>query len=115
MDPWEEKMNKKEKKNMKEHFDKLEYVIDTYYGIPSRFPCGERFIDEVSPKPNYPTYFDTFPGSRYFTFKDFENDGFHFRQPWVFGVHEEVQRLRKRMNKMADETEELKELMSRRP
>ncbi|XP_013624015.1 PREDICTED: uncharacterized protein LOC106329980 [Brassica oleracea var. oleracea] len=118
MDPWEEKMNKKEKKEkkkMNEHFDKLGYVTDAHYGIPIRFPCGERFIDEVSLKPKYPTYFDTFPGIRYFPFKNFENDSLHFRQPWVFGVHEEVQRLRKRMNKMADEIEEIKELMSRRP
>ncbi|KAF2579507.1 hypothetical protein F2Q68_00001956 [Brassica cretica] len=88
MDPWEEKMNKKEKKEkkkMNEHFDKLGYVTDAHYGIPIRFPCGERFIDE--------------------------NDGLHFRQPWVFGVHEEVQLLRKR----TDEIEEIKELMSRRP
>lgn len=72
MDPWEEKMKKKEKKKMKEHFDKLGQVTDAHYGIPSRFPYGEQFIHDVFPKPKYPTYFDTFPGSRYFTFKDFE-------------------------------------------
>ncbi|CAF2098819.1 BnaA05g17870D [Brassica napus] len=38
------------------------------------------------------------------------NDGLHFRQPWVFDVQEEVQRLKKRMNKMADEIAELKSL-----
>ncbi|KAG2295769.1 hypothetical protein Bca52824_042438 [Brassica carinata] len=38
------------------------YVTDAYYGIPSRFPCGERVINEVSPKPKYPTDFDIFMG-----------------------------------------------------
>ena len=36
------------------------------------------------------------------------NDGFHFRQPWVFGVQEEVQMLRKRVDVMAAEIAELK-------
>ncbi|CDY13572.1 BnaC02g23830D [Brassica napus] len=48
------------------------YVTDVIYGIPSRCPRGERVIDEVSPNPKYPTDVDTFPGSRYFTCKDFE-------------------------------------------
>ncbi|CAN6816127.1 unnamed protein product [Brassica oleracea] len=56
------KMNKREKKKIKEHFDMIGYVTDAYYGIPSRFPCGERVINEVSPKPKYPTDFDIFMG-----------------------------------------------------
>ncbi|KAG2298767.1 hypothetical protein Bca52824_035239 [Brassica carinata] len=100
---------------MRENFDMIGYVTDAHYVIPSRCPCGERIIDEVSPKPKYPTDFDTSPGSRYFTCKDFENGGLHYSQPWVIGVQEEIHRLRKRMNKMANEIDELKELMSRRP
>ncbi|KAG2312039.1 hypothetical protein Bca4012_026571 [Brassica carinata] len=115
MDPCYEKMNKREKKKTREHFDMIGYVTDAHYGIPSRYPCGERIIDEVSPKSMYSTDIDTFPESRYFTSKDFENDGLHFHQPWVIGVQEEIHWLRKRMNKMADEIDELKELMSRRP
>lgn len=56
------KMNKREKKKIKEHFDMIGYVTDAYYGIPSRFPCGDRVINEVSPKPKYPTDFDIFMG-----------------------------------------------------
>ncbi|KAF2589564.1 hypothetical protein F2Q70_00040461 [Brassica cretica] len=90
-------MNKRQNKKMKEHFDMIGYVTDAHYGIPSRCPCGERVIDEFSQKPKYPTYFDTFSGSRYFTCKDFE----------------EVQRLRERMNMMADEIAEYKEFVYR--
>ncbi|CDY62863.1 BnaAnng18340D [Brassica napus] len=45
---------------------------------------------------------------KYFTCKNFENDGFLFRQPWVFGVQEEVERLSKRVDAMAAEISELK-------
>ncbi|CAN7046592.1 unnamed protein product [Brassica oleracea var. botrytis] len=79
MDLWEEKMNKREK--MHEHFDMILYVTDVHYGILNRCLCSERVIDEVSLKPKYPTYFDTFSGSIYLTCKDFEKDGLHFRQP----------------------------------
>ncbi|CAF2270592.1 unnamed protein product [Brassica rapa subsp. narinosa] len=37
-----------------------------------------------------------------------QNDGFLFRQPWVFGVQEEVERLSKRVDAMAAEISELK-------
>ncbi|KAG2323685.1 hypothetical protein Bca52824_006413 [Brassica carinata] len=37
-----------------------------------------------------------------------ENDGFHFRQPWVFGVQEKVEMLRKRVDAMAAEIAEMK-------
>ncbi|KAG2306514.1 hypothetical protein Bca52824_026262 [Brassica carinata] len=41
------------------------------------------------------------------------NDGFHFRQPWVFGVQEEVEMLRKRVDVMAAEIAELKYKLTR--
>ncbi|KAG2316261.1 hypothetical protein Bca52824_019383 [Brassica carinata] len=31
---------------------------------------------------------------RYFICKDFDNDGLHYRQPWVIGVQQEVERLK---------------------
>ncbi|KAL0734271.1 hypothetical protein Bca4012_010481 [Brassica carinata] len=57
---------------MREHVDLTGYVTDTHYGLPSRCPCGGRVIDEVSTTKKSPTDYDTFPGSRYFTCKDFE-------------------------------------------
>ncbi|KAG5400149.1 hypothetical protein IGI04_014756 [Brassica rapa subsp. trilocularis] len=74
---------------------------------------GGEIINEVSRDPKYPTDFDTLPGRKYFTCKNFENDGFHFRQPWVFGVQEEVERLSKRVDAMAAEIAELKYNLSR--
>ncbi|CAG7870108.1 unnamed protein product [Brassica rapa] len=41
------------------------------------------------------------------------NDGFHFRQPWVLGVQEEVQMLRKHVDVMAAEIAELKYKLTR--
>ncbi|KAG2305341.1 hypothetical protein Bca4012_063306 [Brassica carinata] len=113
MDLAEEKRAKREmeKKKMREHVDMTAYVSDSHYGIPNRYPYGARVIDEVSTTNNSPTDHDTYPGSRYFSCKFFENNGRHFRQPWVIGVQEEIQRLKKRTNWMADEIDELKKLM----
>ncbi|KAG2256767.1 hypothetical protein Bca52824_076061 [Brassica carinata] len=63
------------------------------YGIPRRCPCGGRIIDEVRRKDDY----DTLPGKRFFTCKNYEADGLHYRQPWVIGVQEEIERLTKRV------------------
>nr|VDC84484.1 unnamed protein product [Brassica rapa] len=76
-------------------------------------PCGGTIINEVSWDPKYPTDFDTLPGRKYFTCINFENDGFHFRQPWVFGVQEDVEMLRKRVDAMAAEIAELKYNLTR--
>ncbi|KAF3597074.1 hypothetical protein DY000_02023710 [Brassica cretica] len=70
----------------------LGFVADSEYGIPRRCPCG-RLINEVRGKENY----DTLPGKRFFTCKNYEADGFHYRQPWVIGVQEELERLTKRV------------------
>ena len=72
MDPWEEKMNKREMKNMNEHFYMIGYVADAHFGIPSCFPCGGRIVDEVSTNPKYLADSSTLPGSRYFSCKDFD-------------------------------------------
>uniref|UniRef100_A0A0D3EG43 Uncharacterized protein n=1 Tax=Brassica oleracea var. oleracea TaxID=109376 RepID=A0A0D3EG43_BRAOL len=55
--------------------------------------------------------YDYLPGKRYFICKDFENDGMHFRQPWVMGVQQEVERLKIRVHeheKLLRECDELK-------
>ncbi|KAG2252379.1 hypothetical protein Bca52824_082515 [Brassica carinata] len=48
----------------------LGYVADSQYGIPTRCPCGGGIINE--------------------------DDGLHYRQPWVIGVQEEISWLTKR-------------------
>ncbi|WZZ68189.1 hypothetical protein YC2023_079559 [Brassica napus] len=100
------------------------YVADSEYGIPTRCPCGGRIIDEVWGKDDY----DTLPGKRFFSCKKYEvsassqlnsfhlflfsneilicvfvvnkADGFHYRQPWVIGVQEHIERLTKRVEEV---------------
>ncbi|KAH0901088.1 hypothetical protein HID58_040591 [Brassica napus] len=40
------------------------------------------------------------------------DDGMHFRQPWAFGVQQEVERLRGKVNDMAEEIAKLKRLIT---
>ncbi|KAL0815749.1 hypothetical protein Bca101_072193 [Brassica carinata] len=110
--PYEED---REMKDLKDDIDMFGFVADADCGIPTRCPCegGGRIINEVSRDPKYQTDFDTLPGRKYFTCKNFEDDGFHFRQPWIFGVQEEVQILRKRVDVMAAEIAELKYKLTR--
>ncbi|KAF2595367.1 hypothetical protein F2Q70_00044455 [Brassica cretica] len=68
MDPAEER---RERKRHKEYINMLGYVADSQYGIPTRCPCGGRITDE--------------------------DDGLHYRQPWVIGVQEEIECLTKRV------------------
>ncbi|KAG5390289.1 hypothetical protein IGI04_031830 [Brassica rapa subsp. trilocularis] len=60
--------------------------------------CGGRMIHEVRVKDE----FDTQPGKRFFSCVNYEADGLHYRQPWVCGVQEEIEMLRKRVEE-ADE------------
>ncbi|KAG2270753.1 hypothetical protein Bca52824_065308 [Brassica carinata] len=84
--PYEED---REMKDLKDDIDMFGFVADADCGIPTRCPCegGGRIINE--------------------------DDGFHFRQPWIFGVQEEVQILRKRVDVMAAEIAELKYKLTR--
>ncbi|KAG2321102.1 hypothetical protein Bca52824_014315 [Brassica carinata] len=90
MDPAEER---RETKRQKEYINMLGYVADSEYGIPTRCPCGGRIIDEVRGKEDY----NTLPAKRFFTCKNYQADGFHYRQPWVIGVQEEIECLTKRV------------------
>ncbi|KAF2559075.1 hypothetical protein F2Q68_00017592 [Brassica cretica] len=90
MDPAEERRHSK---RQNDYINMLGFVADSEYGIPRRCPCGGRIIDEVCGKDDY----DTLPGKRFFTYKNFEADGFHYRQPWVIGVQDEIERLTKRV------------------
>ncbi|KAG2254363.1 hypothetical protein Bca52824_084499 [Brassica carinata] len=80
-------------KRHKESMEMLRYLCDSEYGIPKRCPCGGAIIHEVRGKDDY----DTLPGKRYFTCKNYEADGFHYRQPWVVGVQEEIEQLTDRV------------------
>ncbi|KAG5386993.1 hypothetical protein IGI04_038463 [Brassica rapa subsp. trilocularis] len=93
MDPAEER---RETKRQTELINMQGYVADSEYGIPTRCPCGGRIIDEVRGKDDY----DTLPGKRFFTCKNYTADGFHYRQPWVIGVQEHIERLTKRLEEV---------------
>ncbi|CAN7029273.1 hypothetical protein IGI04_029547 [Brassica rapa subsp. trilocularis] len=90
MDPEEDRRHSKKQH---EHINMLSFVADSEYGIPKRCPCGGRLINEVRGKEDY----DTLPGKRFFTCRNYEADGLHYRQPWVIGVQEELERLTKRV------------------
>ncbi|XP_048612701.1 uncharacterized protein LOC106434838 isoform X2 [Brassica napus] len=96
MDPAEER---RDTKRHQEYINMLGNVCDSEYGIPRRCPCGGRMIDEVRVKEEHETH----PGKRFFTCINYEADGLHYRQPWVVGVQEEIEHLRKRV----DEAEEV--------
>ncbi|WZZ01450.1 hypothetical protein YC2023_073778 [Brassica napus] len=59
-------------KALKRHNDMLGFVADAQYGVPTKCPCGGGIIPEVSPCNKFPNDFDTQPGRRYFTCKNFE-------------------------------------------
>uniref|UniRef100_A0A0D3CGV1 Uncharacterized protein n=1 Tax=Brassica oleracea var. oleracea TaxID=109376 RepID=A0A0D3CGV1_BRAOL len=91
MDPAEERRHSKKQKD---HCNMLGFVADSQYGVPRRCACGGRIIDEVRGKEDY----DSLPGKRFFTCVNYEDDGLHYRHPWVVGVQEENKRLSKRLH-----------------
>ncbi|KAG5414457.1 hypothetical protein IGI04_002024 [Brassica rapa subsp. trilocularis] len=82
-----------ELRDMKAHkayYNMLHFVSEAQQGIPKLCPCGsitKEFVDEDD------TY-DYLPRKRYFICTDYQNDGLHFRQPWVMGVQQEIERLK---------------------
>ncbi|KAF2590725.1 hypothetical protein F2Q70_00040161 [Brassica cretica] len=84
--------DRRHSKRQHEHINMLSFVADSEYGIPKRCPCGGRLINEVRGKEDY----ETLPGKRFFICRNYEADGLHYRQPWVIGVQEELERLTKR-------------------
>ncbi|KAF3547818.1 hypothetical protein DY000_02005557 [Brassica cretica] len=85
----------------------LQFICDAEHGIPSSCPCGGRTVDEVSINP---TDKDFLPGRR----SNLQKYGLHSRQPWVIGVQEEVRSLRQKVDEMAAEIAQLKELLTRK-
>ncbi|KAG2316441.1 hypothetical protein Bca52824_019563 [Brassica carinata] len=77
----------------KAYYNMLHAVADAQQGIPKLCPCGSITKEIVDEEDTY----EYLPGKRYFICKDFENDGLHFRQPWVKDMQEEVERLKLRV------------------
>ncbi|KAJ4906743.1 Uncharacterized protein Rs2_10401 [Raphanus sativus] len=75
MDPSEEM---RAMKAQKDHYDSLHFVTDSMQGIQERCVCGQRLVRERAPA---------------------EDDGMHYRQPWVCAVEEEIGFLKTRMEK----------------
>ncbi|CAH8294163.1 unnamed protein product [Eruca vesicaria subsp. sativa] len=101
----------RDKKAHKAYYDMLHFVSDVQQGIPNLYPCGSITKEIVDEEDTY----DYLPGRRYFICKDFENDGLHFRQPWVMGVQQEVERLKLQVlehDKILRECEALKAQVS---
>ena len=83
MDPTEERRHSK---RQNDYINMLGFVADSEDGILRRCPCGGRIIHEVRGKDDY----DTLPGKRFFTCKNYEVslifhgliivDGFHYRK-----------------------------------
>ncbi|CAG7885555.1 unnamed protein product [Brassica rapa] len=77
---------------------------------PDALVGGGEIINEMSRDLKYQTDFDTLPGRKYFTCKNFEVIFGFFR---VLCVQEKVQMLRKRVDVMAAEITELKYKLNR--
>uniref|UniRef100_A0A0D3AD44 Uncharacterized protein n=1 Tax=Brassica oleracea var. oleracea TaxID=109376 RepID=A0A0D3AD44_BRAOL len=92
MDPNEERRSMKA---LKAHFDTLHFVTDSMQGIQERCACGQRLVRERAPA----EVFDYLPGKRFFTCKEYKDDGMHYRQPWVCAVEEELGFMKTRLEK----------------
>ncbi|CAG7901450.1 unnamed protein product [Brassica rapa] len=90
-------------------------------GIQERCVCGKRLVRERAPA----EVFDYLPGKRFFTCKEYKDDGMHYRQPWVCAVEEELQMMKTRLEKCEEhkslveklevENQELKKMASYYP
>ncbi|KAG2308367.1 hypothetical protein Bca52824_028115 [Brassica carinata] len=89
MDPSDERRDMKARKA---HYDSLHFVMQ---GIQERCVCGQRLLRERAPA----DVFDYLPGKRFFTCKDYKDDGMHYRQPWVCAVEEELGIMKRRVEK----------------
>ncbi|CAH2079608.1 unnamed protein product [Thlaspi arvense] len=91
IDPYEEelkedKRRRKEMEKMKQHWER----------------------HDVSPYLKFKHDFDTQPGSRYFTCTKFKDDGLYFRQPWVFRVEQEIEKLVTKVDEQSKTIEKMR-------
>ncbi|KAL0771131.1 hypothetical protein Bca101_036282 [Brassica carinata] len=85
-----------EQRDMKAHktyYQRVDFISNSLHGISQLCPCGSITKEIVDEEDTY----DYLRGKRYFICKDFENDGLHYRQPWVMGAQEEVERLKQKV------------------
>ncbi|KAL0790674.1 hypothetical protein Bca101_006920 [Brassica carinata] len=85
----------RDKKAQKEYYNMIDFVANAQQDSQN-LPCGSITKETVDEDDT-----STTSGKRYFICKDFENDGLHFRQPWVTAIHEEVERLKERYHEQA--------------
>ncbi|CAH2051502.1 unnamed protein product [Thlaspi arvense] len=128
----EEKRRRKEMEKMKQHSDMVGFVADGQYGIPRRCPCGGSIKHDVSPSPKFNTISilnqavgtSPAPNLRYnlYNFRSgfflgkttktrlnyLDDDGLHFRQPWVFGVEQEIEKLVMKVEEQSKTIEEMR-------
>ncbi|KAG2249660.1 hypothetical protein Bca52824_089288 [Brassica carinata] len=79
-------------------------ILAMRYLDSTRCLCGLRIINEVK----WEGECDSLHG-KLFASENYEDDGLHFRHPWVFGVQEEIESLTKRVK----ESEEVILLMAK--
>ncbi|KAG2271318.1 hypothetical protein Bca52824_065873 [Brassica carinata] len=103
-----------ERRDMKAHkayINMLDFVADAQQGIPKLCPYGSIIKEIVDEEDTY----DYLPGKKILHLQRLRgNDGLHFRQPWVMGVEQEVERLKLRVHeheKLLRECEALKVTM----
>ncbi|KAG2264679.1 hypothetical protein Bca52824_071758 [Brassica carinata] len=98
-----------ELRDMKAHkayYNMLHFVANAQWGFPTVFP-----VDLSRRRSSMKRIHMTTSRKRYFICKDYENGGMHFRQPWVMGMQQEVERLKERFHeqeKLLRECEALK-------
>ncbi|KAF3517641.1 hypothetical protein DY000_02062004 [Brassica cretica] len=97
MDPNEER---RYLKAHKAYYDSLHFVTDSMQGIQERCVCGKRLLRERAPAEVY----NYLPGKRFFTCKEYKDDGMHYRKPWVCAVEEELQIMKTQLEKCEELT-----------
>ncbi|KAF3489243.1 hypothetical protein F2Q69_00052099 [Brassica cretica] len=73
----------------KDYYNMLYAVANAQQRIPQICPCGSITKELVNEEDTY----DYLPGKRYFICKDYEV----YAQPWVMGMQQEVERLKRKV------------------
>ncbi|KAG2308309.1 hypothetical protein Bca52824_028057 [Brassica carinata] len=85
----------RDKKAHKAYYQMLDFVANAQQGIPKLCFCGSITKEVVDEEDTY----DYHPGKGTSSAKTSRyNDGLHFKQPWVIGVQQEVEKLKLRVH-----------------